>query len=321
MSSFLGFPLFPEQASTMAPRVDTIFYFLIAFSAFFASLICIVIIIFAVKYRRRSNSQHTPVITEGDDPRLEIVWTVIPFIFIMIFFVWGARLFFITFHPPADALQISIVGKQWMWKVQHPEGAREIDELHVPLGQPVKLLLTSQDVIHDFFVPAFRIKTDVVPGRYTTFWFEASKAGEYRLVCSQYCGTQHSGMIGRVVVMTAPDYQKWLSGAAGVSMAETGAQLFQTLGCISCHTESDTARGPSLIGLFGRTVKLQSGNSQVADENYVRESIVNPQAKLVAGYQPVMPTFQGLISEEGILQILAYVKSLNGGGEGTQTKK
>ena len=167
------------------------------------ALICIVIIIFAVKYRRRSNNQHTPVITEGDDPRLEIVWTVIPFIFIMIFFVWGARLFFITFHPPADALQISVVGKQWMWKVQHPEGAREIDELHVPLGQPVKLLLTSQDVIHDFFVPAFRIKTDVVPGRYTTFWFEASKAGEYRLVCSQYCGTQHSGMIGRVVVMTA----------------------------------------------------------------------------------------------------------------------
>ena len=302
----------------MAPRVDRLFYFLIGVSVFFATLICIVIIIFAIKYRRRSVNQQTPVVKA--DFRLEIVWTVIPLLLTMIMFGWGAKLFFISSHPPADALQIHVVGKQWMWKVQHPEGAREIDELHVPLGQPIKLLLTSQDVIHDFFVPAFRVKMDVVPGRYTTIWFEATKAGEYRLVCSQYCGTQHSGMMGRVIVMPRTEYQKWLSDAAGVSMADTGAQLFQTLGCVSCHGERDSERGPSLIGLFGKNVKLQTGTTVIADENYVRESIVNPQAKLVAGYRPVMPTFQGLISEEAILQILAYLKSLND-GEGTRAKK
>lgn len=315
----LGFPLFPDQASTMATRVDALFYFLLSVSGFFASLICILIVVFAVKYRRRSEDERPPVIS--GDLRLEALWTVIPLGFTMVMFVWGAKLFFVTYHPPIDSLEINVVAKQWMWKVQHPEGRLEIDELHIPVGRPIKLMLTSQDVIHDFFVPAFRVKKDVLPGRYTTVWFEATKAGEYHLFCSQYCGTQHSGMVGRIIVMEPTHYQAWLSGeATGVSMAMAGERLFKRLGCAACHPENDTGRGPSLVGLFGKTVRLQGGRSVTADENYIRESILNPQAKIVAGYQPIMPTFKGLISEDGILQIVAYLKSLRR-EEGTQAKK
>jgi cytochrome c oxidase subunit II len=307
--SWLGFPLFPEQASTMAGRVDALFFFLVAVSVFFASLICILIVSFAIKYRRRSENENPPVI--GGDLRLEVLWTAIPFALTMVIFLWGAKLYFMIYTPPKNSLEINVVAKQWMWKVQHPEGQLEIDELHVPAGQPVKLTMTSQDVIHDFFVPAFRVKRDVVPGRYTTVWFEATKPGEYRLFCAQYCGTQHSGMVGRIIVMEPTDYQRWLSGGAtGVSMAMAGERLFQRLGCVSCHLANDTGRGPSLVGLFDRTVQLQGGGSVTADETYVRESILNPQAKVVAGFQPIMPTFKGLISEDGILQILAYLKSL-----------
>ena len=239
----------------------------------------------------------------------------------MVMFVWGAKLFFVTYHPPSNSLEINVVAKQWMWKVQHPEGQSEIDELHIPLGRPIKLILTSQDVIHDFFVPAFRVKKDVLPGRYTTVWFEATKAGEYHLFCAQYCGTQHSGMVGRIVVMEPTQYQTWLSGGTtGIAMATAGAKLFQTLGCATCHMENDTGRGPSLVGLFGKTVQLQGGKSMVADETYIRESILNPSAKVVAGYQPIMPTFKGLISEDGIFQIIAYLKSLNR-QEGAQAQK
>jgi cytochrome c oxidase subunit 2 len=198
-----------------------------------------------------------------------------------------------------------------MWKLQHPEGQREIDELHVPVGRPVKLTMTSEDVIHSFFVPAFRIKMDVVPGRYTTAWFEATREGEYRIFCSQYCGTQHSGMLGRVVAMTPADYQQWLGGGvAGMTPAEAGRNLFKRLGCETCHKSEESGQGPSLAGLFGKTVKLQGGGTAVADEGYIRESILDPRAKIVAGFQPVMPTFKGLVSEEGILQLIAYIKSL-----------
>jgi len=239
----------------------------------------------------------------------------------MVMFVWGAKLFFVIYHPPINSLEITVVAKQWMWKVQHPEGRLEIDELHVPVGRPIKLTMTSQDVIHDFFVPAFRVKKDVLPGRYTTVWFEATKAGEYHLFCSQYCGTQHSGMVGRIVVMEAPHYQTWLSGGTtGMSLAAAGEKLFQTLGCVSCHADNDTGRGPSLAGLFGKAIQLQGGKSVIADEAYIRESILEPQAKIVAGYPPIMPTFKGLISEEGILQILAYLKSVKR-DEGAKAKK
>jgi cytochrome c oxidase subunit II len=308
--SWLGFPLFPEQASTMAARVDALFFFLVGVSVFFGVLISVFIVVFAVKYRRRSEDERPPAV--APDMRLEILWTVIPLGLTLVMFFWGAKLFFITYDPPANALEINVVAKQWMWKVQHPEGQSEIDELHVPVGRPVKLILTSQDVIHDFFVPAFRVKKDVLPGRYTTLWFEATRPGEYHLFCAQYCGTQHSGMIGRIVVLAQAEYQRWLGGGpTGVSMATAGQRLFQQLGCNTCHLEKDTGRGPSLIGLFGKRVKLQDGRSVTADEGYIRESILNPQAKIVAGYQPIMPTFKGLVDEDGILQILAYLKSLS----------
>jgi cytochrome c oxidase subunit 2 len=315
----LGFPLFPEQASTMATRVDTLFFFLVAVSGFFVALIFSLIVVFAVKYRRRSENER-PAPIEGNF-WLEVVWSVIPLGLTMIMFVWGAIIYFDIFSPPNDALEVSIVGRQWMWKAQHPAGQSEINELHVPLGQPVKLTMTSEDVIHDFFLPAFRVKQDVLPGRYTTLWFEATKAGEYPLYCAEYCGTQHSGMIGRVVVLEPAEFQKWLSGGAtGMSMADLGAGLFQRFGCQTCHRAGGTTQGPSLTGVFGKTVKLESGATVIVDEDYIRESIIDPRAKIVAGYQPIMPTFKGLISEEGLLQLIAYIKSLST-AERTQSKK
>ena len=317
--STLGFPLFPEQASTMAPRIDQLYYFLLGVSVFFATLILILIVAFAIKYRRRSDDEQPQPIT--GNLGLEIVWTVVPLSLTLVMFVWGARLYFITFYPPSDALEINVVAKQWMWKVQHAEGRSEIDELHIPTGRPVKLIMTSQDVIHDFFVPAFRVKNDVLPGRYTTLWFEATKPGAYRLFCSQYCGTQHSGMIGHIIALEPTEFQTWLSGgAAAVPMATAGENLFRKLGCISCHAANDTGRGPSLAGLLGKAVRLQSGATVTADENYIRESILEPQAKIVAGYPSIMPTFKGLISEDGIMQIIAYLKSLKR-EEGAQVKK
>lgn len=302
-------PLFPEQASTLAPRVDALLYFLLAVSAFFSLLISISIVAFAIKYRRRSDSERPPLISGSLG--LEIFWTAVPLAITMVIFVWGAKLFFVSFYPPPNALEINVVAKQWMWKVQHPEGKSEIDELHIPAGQPIKLLLTSQDVIHDFFVPAFRVKKDVLPGRYTTLWFEASKPGTYHLFCAQYCGTQHSGMVGRIVVMEPPAYATWLGGGgAGGSTAAAGEKLFQTLGCVTCHLPNDTGRGPSLVGLIGKTVSLQGGKSVEADENYIRESILEPRAKIVRGYEPIMPIFKGSVSEEGVMQIISYIKTL-----------
>ncbi len=302
------FPLFPEQASTLAERVDALYYFLVGVSALFASLIFLLLIFFAIKYRRRSSTERPRTIL--GDLRLELLWTLIPLGIAMVMFTWGARLYFTSFQPPAGALEIAVVGKQWMWKFQHPEGQREIDELHIPVGRPVKLTMTSEDVIHSFFVPAFRVKMDVLPGRYTTLWFEATKTGAYHLFCTQYCGTQHSGMIGQVVVMKPVEYQKWLGGALGESVGSAGERLFQQLGCQSCHLEDGRGAGPSLVGVFGKPVQLQGGKTAVADEDYLRESILNPGAKIVAGYQPVMPTFQGRIREEELLQIIAYIKGL-----------
>jgi cytochrome c oxidase subunit II len=315
--SWLGFPLFPEQASTMAPRVDALFFFLVGVSVFFATLIFTLIVFFAIKYRRRSDDERPAVIL--GDRRLELLWTIVPLGLTMVMFVRGAKLFFVTFNPPSNAIEINVVAKQWMWKVQHPEGQLEIDELHIPVGQPVKLVMTSQDVIHDFSVPAFRVKRDVLPGRYTTLWFEATKSGQYHLFCDQYCGTQHSAMVGKIFVLEPPDYQRWLSGGtANVSMEEVGQKLFQRLGCSTCHLPSGVGLGPSLVGLFGNPVNLQGGQTIRADENYLRESILEPRAKIVAGYLPVMPPFKGQISEDGILQIIAYIKSLKR-EEGTQT--
>ncbi len=309
---FSNLPLFPEQASTMAQRVDALYYFLLSVSGFFAVLIAVLVIVFAVRFRRRSPDER-PAPIHGS-LGLELFWTLIPFSLAMIMFFWGASVYVSLRRPPADALSVFVVGKQWMWKLQHLEGRREINELHVPTGRAVKLTMTSEDVIHSFFVPAFRVKQDVIPGRYTTAWFEATKTGTYHLFCAEYCGTEHSGMIGHVTVMEPAEYQAWLSGGAGSgSMASKGASLFEQLGCITCHRGTPDARGPQLAGLFGKPVQLQSGETVIADETYLRESILNPQAKIVAGFQPIMPTFKGLVSEEGIMQLIAYIKEQGGG--------
>jgi cytochrome c oxidase subunit II len=306
---FSGFTLFPEQASTMAGRVDALYFFLVGLSAFFSILIAGLIVYFAVKFRRRSPQAVGDRIHGG--MALEITWTVLPLFMVLGIFVWGASVFFAMARPPDETINIYVVGKQWMWKFQHLDGQREIDELHVPVNRAVKLIMTSEDVIHDLFVPAFRIKADVLPGRYTSIWFQATKPGRYHLFCAEYCGTKHSGMIGAVVVMDPTEYQAWLSGGGPEgSLAEGGAKLFASLACNTCHRPDAQGRGPVLEGLFGKTVTLQSGETVTVDEAYVRESILNPSAKVAAGFQPIMPTFQGLVTEEQLLELIEYVKSL-----------
>jgi cytochrome c oxidase subunit 2 len=303
-------PLFPESASTMASRVDALYFFLVAISGFFSLLIAGLIVFYAVKYRRRSPDDIGVNIHGG--LALELTWTIVPFLITMVIFVWGASVFFAMSRPPDETLNIYVVGKQWMWKFQHLDGQREINELHVPVGRAVKLIMTSEDVIHDVFVPAFRVKADVIPGRYTSIWFQPTVPGRYHLFCAEYCGTRHSGMIGQVVVMEPTAYQTWLSGGtAEGSLASTGAKLFQDLACNTCHRPDAQGRGPVLQGLFGKTQMLLSGETILVDEAYVRESILNPGAKITAGFQPIMPAFQGLVTEEQLLALIEYVKSLN----------
>jgi cytochrome c oxidase subunit 2 len=306
---FSGFSLFPEQASTMAGRVDALYFALVGISAFFSVLIAGLIVYFAIRYRRRSPDSvgagiHGSLV-------LELAWSGLPFLITMGVFVWGASVFFAMSRPPDEALNIYVVGKQWMWKFQHLDGQREINELHVPVGRPVKMIMTSEDVIHDFFVPAFRVKADVIPGRYTSIWFQATKPGRYHLFCAEYCGTRHSGMIGQVVVMDPSEYQTWLSGGSPEgSLASAGAKLFADLACNTCHRPDAQGRGPVLEGLFGNSVTLQSGETLTVDEAYVRESILTPSARIAAGFQPIMPTFQGIVTEEQLLELIEYVKSL-----------
>jgi cytochrome c oxidase subunit 2 len=304
-----GFPLFPESASSIAGRVDALYFFLLAIAAFFSLLIAGLIVFYAVKYHRRSPGAVGRTVHGG--MILELTWTIVPLIITMVIFVWGASVFFAMTHPPDDALNIYVVGKQWMWKFQHLDGQREINELHVPVERNIRLIATSEDVIHDVFVPAFRLKVDVIPGRYVTLWFRATKPGRYHLFCAEYCGTKHSGMTGEVIVMAPADYQAWLSGGTpGGSLADAGQKLFADLACNTCHRPDAQGRGPVLDGLLGKTVSLQSGGTIVADEAYLRESILNPSAKVTAGYQPIMPTFQGLVSEDQLLQLIEYIKSL-----------
>jgi cytochrome c oxidase subunit II len=303
-------PLFPESASNFAPDVDHLLYYLVAVSVFFTVVIFAAIFYFAIRYRRRSENELPEPVHAS--LALEIAWSVIPFGLTMIMFGWGANIFFKESRPPQNAMQVYVVAKQWMWKLQHMEGQREINELHIPVGRPVKLTMTSEDAIHSFFVPAFRTKQDVVPGRYSTTWFTATKPGKYHLFCAEYCGTKHSGMTGWIYAMEPQDYQAWLSGGRAFgSLAENGEKLFQDLACGNCHKVDGSGRCPSLAGLFGRSVQLADGRYVTADEAYLRESILQPNAKIVAGYQPLMPTFQGLVTEEGVLQLIEYIKSLS----------
>src|SRR5215469_9612037 len=310
-----NFPLWPASASAQSGPVDWLYIFLLALSAVTTLAIFGIILILGMKYRRRQHREATQI--EGSLV-LEIAWSVIPLGIFMVIFVWGAVLFFQLRTPPRDSAEIYVVGKQWMWKLEHMEGAREINEMHVPVDRDIKLIMTSQDVIHSFFVPEFRIKQDVLPGRYTTLWFRATQVGTYHLLCAQYCGTQHSGMIGTVYVMNPQDYQAWLTGGApSGSLAQNGQTLFQQLGCSTCHRFDVQGRGPNLTGIFGKPVALEDGRTVTADENYVRESILSPAAKIVSGFKPIMPSFQGQVTEDQLNSLVAYVKSLSRAPAGT----
>jgi cytochrome c oxidase subunit II len=304
-----GFALFPEQASTFATDVDALYFFIVAVAAFFALVVAVLVIYFGVKYRRRHEGEVGARI-EGN-LALELLWSVIPTMIAMVMFGWGASVYYHLRRTPDEALQVYAVGKQWMWKFQHLEGQREINELHVPVGRAVKVTMTSEDVLHSLYFPSFRQKMDVIPGRYTTLWFEANKVGTYHIFCAEYCGTNHSRMIGQVVVLEPAAYQAWLTGGGEGSLAQRGAALFQQLACNSCHLDSGQGRGPSLKDIFGKPVELQDGSTVVVNEAYLRESILTSQAKIVKGFQPLMPTFQGLISEEGLVALIEHVKSLS----------
>ena len=307
---FDNFPLWPVRASTGAGNVDALYIFLVLLSAFMSLAIFTMIFVFAVKYRRRQGHEAEQI--EGSTA-LEVTWSVIPLGIFLVIFAWGGFIYFQERTPPRDATQIYVVAKQWMWKLQHPEGPREINELHVPVGRDVEMIMTSQDVIHSFYVPAFRIKQDVLPGRYTIAWFRATRPGTYHLFCAEYCGTMHSGMIGQVVVMEPAQYQAWLAGGSTTfgSLAATGETIFQQLGCPTCHRFDIQGRGPNLIGIFGKPVQLEDGREVMADENYIRESILAPSANIDSGFKPIMPVFQGLVSEEQLNALVEYIKSLS----------
>jgi cytochrome c oxidase subunit 2 len=302
------FPLFPEQASSVAPLVDGLYLFLVVVTGAVSVLIWAVIFFFAIKYRRRPDNE---LAQEQEPPAaLELTWIVVPTIIFIGIFVAGAWVFFRMNRVPSNALEVYATGRQWMWKFQHPSGQREINTLHVPVGRPVKITMASEDVIHSLWFPNFRVKMDVLPNRFRTMWFEATKVGRYHIFCAEYCGTLHSGMIGWVEVMEPTEYQRWLAGGSEGSLASQGEKLFEKYACNTCHTNTAGARGPNLAGLYGKTRPLADGRTITADDNYIRESILNPQAKIAAGFQPIMPTFQGQVSEDDLIRLLSYVKTL-----------
>lgn len=304
----------PEQAAEGAFDVDLLFGYLTLIAVVFTTGIFLALIWFSYKYRRRPGNEGPPAPTRTV-LSLEIAWTIVPLVLGLTMFFWGAKIFVASAQPPPDAIRIDIVGKQWMWKAYHANGRREINTLHVPRGRPVRLRMISEDVIHDFFVPAFRTKQDVLPGRYTGLWFEASRTGRYHLFCAEYCGTNHSKMIGEVVVMEPARFAEWLAGGPAKPPAEAGAELFEKIGCAACHGAKATQPGPRLEGVFGRKVQLRDGRTVTADSDYLRESIVDPLKKVVAGYEPNMPSYAGQLDEEQILQLLAYIESLTVPGE------
>lgn len=312
-------PLFPEQASTFAWQVDALYFYLILISIGFTIPIVGVIFFFFVRYRE------TEKFATGEEIHgsiaLETVWSIIPFVISMTIFLGGAIVYYNQSTPPADSMEIYAVGKQWMWKFQHGTGQREINELHVPVGRKVKITMTTEDVLHDLYIPAFRTKADVIPGRYTNIWFEATKPGKYHLYCAEYCGLNHSGMGGWVYVMEQRDFDNWLSGSeSGQTPVQAGQDLFRNkLGCASCHEGGTTQRGAKLEGIYNHEVKLTTGQTVIADDEYIRNSILNPSGQIVEGFQPIMPTFKGQVTEEQLVSLVAYIKSLSGNTGGTTT--
>jgi cytochrome c oxidase subunit II len=304
----------PEQASTIAVRFDHLFYASVAVTGGVAIVIFIVMLVFGVRYRAASRAPRVddvPAAQARARRRVEAAWTLIPLALFIAAFAWGARIYVERATPPPDAMELFVVAKQWMWKLEHPGGQREIDEMHVPRGRPVKLLMTSQDVIHSFFVPAFRLKQDVLPGRYTELWFTATKVGTFHLFCAEYCGTDHARMGGDVVVMEPADFVRWLEQhRGGADMAARGEALFRERGCSGCHGQAASVHAPNLAGIFGKPVPRADGTTVIADERYIRDSILLPAKEVVAGYEPIMPSFAGQIGEDDILDLIAYIKSL-----------
>lgn len=300
---------FPPAASTLASEVDALFWFFVGVCGFFGFLVFGLLALFSARYRARAN-RYDP--NHAQPLWLEIGWGLPPLVVVAVLFVWGAKVYVEAYTPPQESLEIFVTGKQWMWKVQHANGKKEINALHVPVGRAVKLTMTSEDVIHSFYIPAFRLKRDVLPGKYTSMWFEATSVGDFHLFCAEFCGTDHSRMIGRVTVMTQTEYQDWLAdGEQTLSLEDRGAKLFRERACITCHSGAPEAAGPNLTGLFGRSRPLQNGETIIADGDYVRESILYPQKKVVAGFAPVMPTFAGQLGEEQIASLIAYIQSLD----------
>lgn len=312
----INLPLMPEAASTVARDVDAVYLLLVVVSAALTLVVAIAVIAFSIKYRRRPGNE-IPVEYKAY-AWLEDAFIGLMFVIFMGLFVAGAKLYFTVQRPPSDALEVYATGRQWMWKFQHVGGQQEINSLHVPVGRPVRITMSSEDVIHSLYVPAFRIKRDVLPNRYTEVWFQATKTGRFHLFCTEYCGTEHSYMIGSVVVMEPSEYQAWLERGGQASTSQTaaagpeaaGKELFTKLGCETCHKAAGSSLGPSLNGVAGRTEQLEGGATVVADDAYLKESILNPRAKIVAGYQPVMPIFQGQVSDQDVANLIAYIKSL-----------
>lgn len=320
------FWLFPQSVSTIAPEVDRLTLVMTALSFLFAFPVAALIVYFAIKYRRGSPANRAGAIVTSHT--LEATWIAVPLVLALGLYGWGARLYFDMYEIPPGGIDVYVVGKQWMWQFEHPSGQREINELHIPVNRPVRLTMISQDVIHSFYAPDFRIKRDVLPGRYTTLWFEATQTGSYHLFCAEYCGTQHSGMVGRIVVVEPRQYQEWLAqrpldlaqpipeqtgGQFGATqpMASAGETLFHTLGCSTCHLPNGRGTGPSLVGLYRSEVLLASGETVLADAQYIRRSIIDPNAQIVAGYPPIMPTYAGQVSEEELLRLVEYIRSLS----------
>jgi cytochrome c oxidase subunit II len=316
---FTNFPFFPEQASAQAAQVDGIYFFMLAVTAFFSLLIAGLVVLFAIKYRRRHKDEVGADI--HGSLALELLWTIIPFMITMVMFVWGVKIFFNIYRPPAGAMEVYVVGKQWMWKLQHPGGQREVNELHIPVDRAVRLTLISEDVIHSFFVPAFRTKVDVLPGRYVSTWFLPDRVGTYHLFCAEFCGTGHAQMVGKVHVMEKSAYADWLNERAEGSMALEGRKLFLKLQCVTCHSADARAPAPVLEGLFGRRVPLAGGGFADVDENYLRESILVPRAKVVMGFEPIMPSYKGQVGEEELIRLIAYLKSLRPGETPARTEE
>ncbi len=300
--------LFPAEASTIAPWMDALYFFLLAMTVVGVILVGALLFAFSIMYRKEKNPVATHI--EGST-LLEATWTIIPLAIFLVCFVWGALLYFRIYNPPVNAMNIYVVGKQWMWKAEHPGGQHEINALHVPTGKPVQLTMISQDVFHSFSIPDFRVKREVIPGRYSTVWFEATTPGTYHIFCTQYCGTQHSGMIGEVTVLTPDDYDKWTKeSTSGMSLAQNGERLFASMGCNACHSGTAAARGPNLAGVYGSKLTLTNGSQVLVNDAYLRDAILNPSQHVTAGFAPIMPTYQGQISEDGLIDLVEFIKTM-----------